>query len=701
MSQLFFPVWKEAPFLRLVPPLMLGIFIQWNVQLWIWIGWMVLIFFLLFFLRFSINDPFIQFKHYWIYGVFVNPLVFCLGILLCARKDLQNKSSCILNAYSPGDWVIAKLDDDPAEKIHRFKSLATVKYIRKKGEWLSVQGSIFIYTLKNKKAAQNLKEGNFLLFRKKMERIRSSGNPGAMDYVRSCTFQQVYLQVFLKQEEFLSLDDFRERDLRSLLHQIRIRIVGVLRRWLTGRKETGLAEALLIGYRNDLDPELLQSYSNTGTVHIIAISGLHLALIYALLRFILKPLYRKNSILSSGSLISIAALWLFAFLSGASPSVLRSALMFTIIIVGECLSRKGSTYNGLFASAFFLLCYNPFWLWDAGFQLSYAAVLSIVLFFQPIYQKLRFQSRILDAIWKSIALCLAAQILTSPISVYHFHQFPIYFLLSNLVAVPLSSVILIGEILICGICFLPWLVAIAGKVISFLCWLMNSSVEFVEKIPCSTWPDLQISFVQLVLLYLAIACISLAMNKKNKIMIYAACAALIGFLLVRTASFYSAWHQQLLIVYNVPKSSAIDCLDGRTCSFFGDSTWAKNNSISRLAIRPSRIMYRSVESTPAHSTNFPACTYKWDSKRIILIDQWKRGFTFYKKMQANAIIISGNPNLHIRTLHEVFDSSLWIFDSSNSISRIRKWQSECDSLGLTSYSIPDLGAIVCNMKDGP
>jgi competence protein ComEC len=115
-------------------------------------------------------------------------------------------------------------------------------------------------------------------------------------------------------------------------------------------------------------------------------------------------------------------------------------------MAGECLSKKSTTYNGLFASAFLLLCYNPFWLWDPGFQLSYAAVLSILLFMNPIYRARVFHSKILAAIWKSMAICLSAQILTAPISVYHFHQFPNYFLISNLLAVTLSSIILIGEI---------------------------------------------------------------------------------------------------------------------------------------------------------------------------------------------------------------------------------------------------------------
>ena len=195
---------------------------------------------------------------------------------------------------------------------------------------------------------------------------------------------------------------------------------------IKGDKELGLAEALLIGYKDDLDKTLVQSYTNTGVVHIIAISGLHLGLIYWLLVQLLKPLQRRKYMKWLRPVIIILGLWLFSLLAGAQPSILRSAVMFTCIVIGETIAKKTSIYNSLALSAFGLLCWNPYWLWDVGFQLSYSAVLSIIIFMRPVYNLLYVKNKILDFFWKINAVTIAAQILTLPLSIYHFHQFPVY-----------------------------------------------------------------------------------------------------------------------------------------------------------------------------------------------------------------------------------------------------------------------------------
>ena len=212
----------------------------------------------------------------------------------------------------------------------------------------------------------------------------------------------------------------------------------------------------------------------------------------------------------------LTGLWLFSLLAGAQPSVLRSAFMFTCIVLGDSFARKSSIYNTLALSALLLLCINPYWLWDVGFQLSYAAVLSIVIFMQPIYHWFYIKNKTLDFIWKLNAVTIAAQILTVPIGIYHFHQFPLNFLLTNFLAVPLSSFILLDEILLCIISFIPSLAAIIGKFISWLIWIMNSYIERIEMLPFSLWDGLQISILQAILLLIAAASMGFWLMEKNK-----------------------------------------------------------------------------------------------------------------------------------------------------------------------------------------
>jgi competence protein ComEC len=285
---------------------------------------------------------------------------------------------------------------------------------------------------------------------------------------------------------------------------VQSRIIDILRKNIPQKKECGLAEALLIGYKNDLDRSLLQAYSNTGVVHVVAISGLHLGLIFSILNYLCKPIKHSNRGRILRVVIILAGLWLFSLLAGGSPSVLRSAVMFSSIVIGEYFSKRPSIYNNLASSAFFLLCYDPYWLWDLGFILSYSALISIVLFMKSVYNVFIFKNKILDNIWKLNAVTIAAQILTMPVLLYYFKQFPNLFIITNFVAVPLSSIILLGELILCAIHFIQPAALLLGKLLLVLIKFLNDSVEYIDSLPYSTTNGLSINFLQMIVLYLVI-----------------------------------------------------------------------------------------------------------------------------------------------------------------------------------------------------
>jgi competence protein ComEC len=216
-------------------------------------------------------------------------------------------------------------------------------------------------------------------------------------------------------------------------------------------------------------------------------------------------------------------------------------LMFTCIAFGEVLNKKSSIYNTLALSAFILLCINPFWLWDVGFQLSYSAVLSIIVFFRPIYNWFYIKNKIADWLWKLNALTLAAQVLTLPISIYHFHQFPVLFLLANLVAVPLSSAIVIGEIILIVSSIISPLAKVFGWILQKLIAAMNFYVERLDTVSFAVWNNLSISFVQAAFLLGFIACIGYWLMEKQPKVVRAALVCLLGFIVLRSVSFVQSY----------------------------------------------------------------------------------------------------------------------------------------------------------------
>lgn len=698
--------WKKAPFVRFLLPLIAGIFLQWEFQFPVLIWWYVLsicvtgliIFFFIPFLK--------RFRLSLLSGIIIGILFLAIGALLVWHKDIRHNKQWLGNFYKENQTLVATLDEPPVEKTKSVKADATVNALIDDGKKIPVKGKIIIY-FKNDSSLQQLAYGSQIIFNRPLQEIKNSGNPGGFDYKRYSLFQDITYQVYLKPDEFSVLNEKnarpddpvgRENWLDKFLFSTREKVVGIIRKNIPGEKEQGLAEALLIGYKNDLDRTLVQSYTNTGVVHIIAISGMHLALVYWLLLRIFKPLKKRKNIKWLRPVLIIAGLWLFSLLAGAQASVLRSAVMFTCIVIGENLTKKTSIFNTLALSAFILLCYDPFWLWDVGFQLSYAAVLSIVIFMQPIYHLFYIRNKILDFIWKLNAVTIAAQILTVPLSMYHFHQFPNYFLLTNFVAVPLSSIIVLGEIFLCVVSFIPFIAIIAGKILTWLIWLMNSYIERIESLPFSLWDGLQISLPQTALLIIAVAGFSFWLMEKIKTGFKVGMIALLGFVLLRSISFTRSGQQQKIIVYNVPQRQAIDIIDGRKYFFIGDSDLLADDFVRNFHLKPSRILNR-IEPSPQLDDLWQQDKFLvYHSKKIMLLDESISFTASPNKTDIDLLVFSKNPNIYIKKLADNFNIRQVVFDGSVPSWKVNHWKKDCDSMHIPYHDVNEKGAFVMSFN---
>jgi competence protein ComEC len=477
-------------------------------------------------------------------------------------------------------------------------------------------------------------------------------------------------------------------------------LVELLRRSIPGRQESGIAEALLIGYKQDLDPEIVQSYSNTGVVHIIAISGLHLGLIYWLLLLLLKPLNQSKKTRWLHAALVIAGLWIFSFLAGAQPSVLRSALMFSCMVLGNSVSRKSPAINSLAVSAFILLCYNPFWLWDAGFQLSYAAVLSILLFNQPVYNWFFVKNKLLDYAWKMNAVTIAAQLLTLPVSLYLFHQFPVSFLFSNFIAVPLSSLLLLGEIFLCLTAFYAPLADFTGKAIAAGIRLMNAWIQRVEQLPFSVWEGIQLSSTQAIWLTFMLLTASYWLMEKSKIAFGAALFFLLLFAAERFSSFRTASMQQKIIVYHVPRLRAIDFIHQRNFWFTGDSSLQQNQLARNFHLKPSRVLHRVSETNRLNGLLHYEYYYRFGEKNIICLDT---AISYTSPADSirpviDLLVLSGNPKLYLKRLAAVLDIRQLVIDGSVPARKAGFWKKDADSLHIPVHDTGEKGAFVMSLN---
>jgi len=683
---------KKYPFVRLVAALIAGILLQWYLQFTIAALLVVLCCTALATGLFALLPASVTFNIQWVRGLVVLLLVGITGSIAVYVKDIRNNPQYIGNYYHLKQQVLVTIDEPLVDKPNSYKALATVTAIQQGGVWKKTTGDVLLYFYKGKQNPK-LQYGSQIILHADLQPIKNSGNPGAFDYKQYCLFHDIGYQSFVYPGQYTNIFSDGANSVQQALYNLRDATIASLQKTIPGEKEQAVAEALLIGYRDKLDPDLVQAYTNTGVVHIIAISGMHLGMIYLLLLAIFSrlPANKANRIIEA--IVVITVLWLFSLLAGAAPSITRAAVMFTVVALGKVIDRKAGTYNTLAASAFILLVYNPFYLWDAGFMLSYSAVLSIVAFYKPVYNWFYVKNKLLGIVWKATAVSIAAQILTLPVILLYFHQFPATFLIANLIAVPLSEFILYGELALILVIFIPFLAKWIGVAVYYMLVALDGFIQHISNLPFVLWDNIYADVAQTILLYAFIlaACYWL-LQKASKGFIAAMLflSVLIAYTGIRYINIY---HTQKLVVYNVPHQTAIDIMQGSSYHFIGDSILLQDDKLQRYNLKPCRIMNGVSASTDASiQPNIKSSCIAVNRTKILFLDSSFSFNNVVEKTPVDVIVLSKNPKCTIFDVQKAFAFKKLVFDSSNPMWKIRRWKKDCDSLHLRFHSVQESGA---------
>ncbi len=688
------PLWKEAPFIRILIAFGLGIVVQWYLLLLSAAYWFLLSACAGFLLFFAFQRNIQKYRWYPVAGGCLFASLFAAGGLITHYHDIRHQQGCITSMDTRNCALVVVLNEPLSRRAASWKALVKVEGVMQHGGYKRAVGNLIIYFAPDPVLGK-LGYGSRLLLNKELQSIRNAGNPGCFDYAQYAAFQNLFHQVYLRPGEYRVLPGPAGDSFTRYLFTIRERIVSILHTHVR-KQEAGLAEALLIGYKDDLDKELVQSYANTGVVHIIAISGLHLGLIYWLLTYAFVFLKHRR-VRWLQPLLIIGCLWIFSLITGGSASVMRSAVMFSCLVAGQSLGKRSSVFNSLAASAFLLLCYDPFWLWDAGFQLSYLALLSIVLFTRPFYHCFYTANKLLDGLLKLGTTTLAAQVLTLPIGVYLFHQFPVYFLITNIIAVPLSSAIVLAEIALCALAWVPWLAGWLGAGISGMIRLMNWFVTYMEQLPFSMWGAMTISIPQMILLYGLIMLTSCWLLYKQVRWMIASLGVCLVFCSLRSYSLILARQQERMIVYNIPKHRALDLVSGTHAIVLADTALLRNESLIRNTLAPASVFLRYHRLSAICLDSIAVQGFYRRGHKIVLVSQPPTFIREPRRIAVDVMIISGNPDTRIADLLLVFDIRRVVFDASNPAWKVRKWMAECGQQGVDAYDVAAKGAFVMNL----
>jgi competence protein ComEC len=683
--------WSTLPALKILAFFILGIVFQEYVNLPV-TTWLVLCFSALsivFLFRFASIT--LQYRFRVARSLALLLAVTAAGAVLCYTRDVRHQPSFYGNLYREGDTVLLTLTEPLVEKARTYKAEATVSAVYHHHRFLPAKGKVIVYLPKND-LPPGAGYGSVLCTQQPLQAIRNAGNPGGFDYARFCRFRQVMHQVFLKPGCYTLTESQNDSRFQQFLFRMQVYVNQTIQRYVAGRQEQGVAEALLIGYKYDLDKSIVQAYTNSGVIHIIAISGLHLGMIYWVLNRLLGRLKRHPTLRWLRPVLILSVLWLFTLLTGAAPSILRSAVMFSFLILGEVIGRKTNPYNMLAASAFGLLLINPFYLWDVGFQLSYAALTGIGLFSKPVEKRVYVQNRLLRMLWQLAVASTAAQLMTFPLVCLYFHQFPVYFLFTNLVAVPLSGLALAAIVALFAVAWWPAAAGIAGMANLLVIKALNAAIMHFSKMPFSLCTNISLTWVAALWLSAAILAGGILLANPNRSALFTSLLCLGGFAFTHCIHRLQLHYQRRIVVYNVPKCSAIDLIEGNCYTYLGSAPVHTQQPLFLFHLQPARIALQACNSTGNLLPDQPVL--RCGSRKLLLLDDPADLDASFKQFHFDAVILSNNVNVDLAGLLEQVRFSTIVTDNTNALWKIRRWEKEAQSLDLRIHSLPGKGAFI-------
>jgi len=709
-------IWTQVPLFRLLLPFLGGILIEIFCPLKIEIYLFILPAFISIILLFTYSKKIYRRNRIkWVYGAALNASIFLIGAVLTSLhtgKNFKNHFSYLQNRKE----YIGVLVDQLHKKKNSFKTIAEVKSVKSgTNGWKHVNGKVLMY-LAIDAVSSKLKYGDVIIFNAEPQQVSPPMNPEEFNYKRFLSFHNIYHQVYLATDKWKNLNYTEGNPIRKYSYDLRDRLVEIFRTKIIREQEYGVASALVIGYEDNIDAELINAYSSAGALHVLSVSGMHVAIIFIIFSWMLSWMDKNKWLRHLKFIILILFIWFYAMLTGFSPAVLRSAMMISVVIIGSWRKRNTNIFNTLIASAFVLLVINPYLITEVGFQLSYLAVFGICYLYPMIAKWFEFSNWLLHNVWQITAVSISAQLMTFPLGLLYFHQFPNLFFISNLIVIPLSTVIIYLCILLLVISSFPFYVSIMmiiSKYLSVACfgllYILNNSVLLTERVPYSVLSGISISVFETWIIYLLMAMFIFFLVFKRPVYLIAG----LGFTLILCISQVSECIQfkdrKKIIVYDVRKESAYDFITPSKNYLIADSGLTKDQSRMMfhiihnrwaLGMDSSNIIYAHNPFFKNENLFVKNNFIQFYDKRILVL---KNKLTSFQpgntglKLKLDYLILSGNKYQKIEYLKNYFDFKLLIIDSSNSMWRAEKLVKDCRESHVNYYSVQHNGAFVADI----
>jgi competence protein ComEC len=494
-----------------------------------------------------------QFRYRLLSGCIVTFSLFVLGGVQLARGDTVLGLRSV-NWKGKVAWLGEVTHLQSTEK-RRVKVLVAIDRLFQQEKEVMVRGKIQMEV----PAELSLAPGDVIVAQGELFPFSSPVFPAQFNYREFMNRKGVWFQTKVENVKILT----QRFSLQRIALRLRRTCIENYREMGFRGDELAVLTALSLGDKTLLDKKLNASYSGAGATHVLAVSGLHIGIVFLLFTHLFKWLGLQRLSKGINALLLLLTIWSFALLTGLSPSVQRAGLMFSFVIAGNALKRNSNTLNSIAASAVLLLFIHPGNVYDVGFQLSYAAVTGIVLLHPVLYPIIRFNNWLIDKVWSISLVAVTAQLATFPIVLYYFHQFPIWFLLSNLLVVPAAFVIVATSLLM-NLSY--WCFSLDFFLSNFLnntLYCLNYFVTLINELPFATIEQVWIEFLTLIYLYLAIILVVLFLLFYRKYHLFTALLFLLLAIVNEFDKKYAQLRRQFVSVYpgNGQVIAAVNGLD--------------------------------------------------------------------------------------------------------------------------------------------
>ncbi len=516
--------------------------------------------------------------------------------------------------------------------------------------------------------------GKNLIVIAKGSRHKKPQNPAQFDYGKYLENKSIYAQVYITNRDIIYIGESR-KDLYYYSDQLRRRIISNIRESGMNERELHVVSALILGQQQEIAADIIEDYRLAGAVHILSVSGLHVGFIILFIDFLLKPLPNTRRWRFLKLIVTIISLWGFAFLAGLSPSVIRSAAMFSLLTCGNFMRRGSNIFHTLIASAILILLVEPMFLFDVGFQLSYSA-LFFILWLQPELDRLWSPKfRVVKYFWTIFTVSVAAQIGTFPLSVYYFHQFPGLFFITNLVIIPFLSIVMILGVIVIIFAASGILPQILTQILDWCIVAMNAIIGNISDYEQFVFTGIPMNAELMAAIYLALISTVIWIKRANYTRL------IMSFVFIASAQFiylntiYESALRSELIVFHRKKHTTLSLKHGRRLIAYSTET------------QPKCVTDYSIENfCRSELVRPPQNLISFENHRILMVDT-----ALASTVPCDILMLRNSPKINLdRWLRDAMPKQV-IADGTNYKSYVERWKLTCQKRNIPFHHTGEKG----------